>query len=91
MKSIPLLLVVLLSTALITAQAAITHLNDKNFIKKVNESPFTLVYFYSSTCKFCKEFTPKFEKISKNSQLISLNVTFAKMDAPSYQNFTKQY
>lgn len=53
----PLLLILLL---LAGTQALIQHLTDKNFQAKVNEAPFTLVYFYSSSCKFCKEFTPLF-------------------------------
>ncbi len=80
-----------LLTLLITTQTLITHLNDKNFDKKINESPFTFVYFYSSSCKFCKEFTPKFEKLSKNKDLIAASISFAKMDAPSYQNFSQRY
>jgi thioredoxin-like negative regulator of GroEL len=61
----PLLLLVL-AALLVSTQAVIHHLTDKNFHAKVNEAPFTLVYFYSSSCKFCKEFTPVFEKLSKN-------------------------
>lgn len=64
MKTFPFLLA--LATLFLAAQCAIHHLNDRNFIAKVNESPFTFVYFYSSSCKFCQEFTPKFEKLSKS-------------------------
>jgi thiol-disulfide isomerase/thioredoxin len=53
-------LLLMMSVLLAGTQAVIHHLTDKNFIEKVNDSPFTLVYFYSSGCKFCKEFTPKF-------------------------------
>jgi thioredoxin-like negative regulator of GroEL len=57
MKMRALLLILLL---LVGTQALIHHLTDKNFHTKVNEAPSTLVYFYSSSCKFCKEFTPLF-------------------------------
>ena len=40
--------------------SGIAHLNERNFHNKTNETPFTLVYFYSSGCQFCKEFNPKF-------------------------------
>lgn len=64
MKTLPFIIAI--ATLFLATQSAIHHLNDRNFIAKVNESPFTLVYFYSSSCKFCQEFTPKYEKLSKN-------------------------
>lgn len=64
------LIVVLAALALIIpSEAAFTHLADKNFYEKINSSPFTFVYFYSSSCQYCKEFTPKFEKLSKSKDL----------------------
>ncbi len=87
----PLFLIVLAAALLVGSQALIHHLTDKNFKTKVNESPFTLVYFYSSSCKFCKEFTPIFEKLSKNKQLIALNISFAKMDAPTFKDLAHGY
>lgn len=69
----------------------ISHLNNRNFKEKVNTHPFTLVYFYSSSCKFCQEFTPVFEKTARNPQVVSLNISFAKIDGPAYQNLTHSY
>lgn len=89
MKALSLLLAV--AVLALVAESAVLHLNDRNFIAKVNESPFTLVYFYSSGCKFCQEFTPKFEKLSKSQSLLNLSLAFAKIDSPTYQNFTYSF
>lgn len=89
MKALSLLLVV--SVLALAAESAVLHLNDRNFMAKVNEAPFTLVYFYSSGCKFCQEFTPKFEKLAKSQPLLNLSLAFAKIDSPTYQNFTYSF
>lgn len=86
MKALSILLAV--AALALAAQSAVLHLSDRNFLARVNEAPFTLVYFYSSGCKFCQEFTPKFEKLAKSPPLLNLSLAFAKIDSPTYQNFT---
>ena len=76
------LLVIL--TLVIASQSAIAHLTDKNYNKKIEQNTHTLLYVYSSSCNYCKEFTPVFEKLSRNSELSQLAVSFAKMDGPAY-------
>jgi thiol-disulfide isomerase/thioredoxin len=70
---------------LATTLAAVAHINAKNFNQRMKEAPFLLLYIYSSSCNYCKEFTPIFEKLEKNPQLKQLGVTLAKMDGPAYQ------
>jgi thiol-disulfide isomerase/thioredoxin len=67
MASVVNLLLLVLAISVGT-HTAITHLNAKNYDEKLQEAPFTLVYFYSSSCKFCKEFTPVFEKIAETRE-----------------------
>lgn len=89
MRALWLLMAV--AAAVLAAQSAVLHLNDRNFAARVSEAPFTLVYFYSSSCKFCQEFTPKFEKLAKSPALLNLSLAFAKIDSPTYQNFTSAF
>lgn len=81
-------LLILLLAFSMGAQAAISHLNPKNYQEKLQETPFTLVYYYSSSCQFCKQFTPVFEKLAKNETLAHLGIGFAKIDGPAYENFS---
>ena len=53
-----MLLLVLLASQ---TSAAVAHLSEKNFVNKLHENENTLVYIYSSSCNFCKEFTPIFQ------------------------------
>lgn len=80
-----MLLVVLLGSQ---TSAAVAHLSEKNFISKLHENENTLVYIYSSSCNFCKEFTPIFQELSQEASLQALNLAFAKMDGPAYENLT---
>jgi len=89
MKTFTLLL--LIAVMSIGARSLIHHLSDKNFVAKVNEAPATLVYIYSSSCKFCKEFTPIFEKVSKNAELLRLNYSFAKIDGPLFKDTVQAF
>jgi thioredoxin-like negative regulator of GroEL len=89
MKAINILLLIAIMS--IGAQSLIHHLNDKNFESKVNEAPVTLVYIYSSSCKFCKEFTPIFEKLSKNAELLKLNYSFGKIDGPLFKDTVQAF
>ena len=66
------------------ATAAVTQITDKNLAQKINQSPYTLIYFYSSACNYCKEFTPVFEKLAKNQNLTEIGVDFAKIDGPAF-------
>jgi thiol-disulfide isomerase/thioredoxin len=83
-RSLALLLPLLLATTL----AVLTQLSPKNFEQKVNDSPYLLLYIYSSSCAHCREFTPTFERLSKHPELQQLSVAFAKMDGPAYENLT---
>lgn len=87
MASVVNLLLLVLAISVGT-HTTITHLNAKNYDEKLQEGPFTLVYFYSSSCKFCKEFTPVFEKLQKHEKIVNLGVALAKIDGPTYQNLT---
>ena len=64
--------------------AGITHLTQKNFNEKVQSKEYVLVYVYSSSCNFCKEFTPKYQELSQYKPLQHLDLLFAKMDGPAY-------
>ena len=46
--------------AITITSAAVVQINAKNYQQKINESPILLIYFYSSSCNYCKEFTPVF-------------------------------
>jgi thiol-disulfide isomerase/thioredoxin len=85
-------LILLLSLLLaLGLSQGVSHLNNRNFKEKVNTHPFTLVYFYSSSCQFCQEFTPVFEKTARNPQVVGLNISLAKIDGPAYQNLTHSF
>ena len=73
----------------IAVAGAIVHLDNKNFQERINAAPFTFVYVYSSTCGYCKEFTPKFQKLANITELNELNIAFAKMDGPMYSNLSQ--
>lgn len=76
-------LLILLALAIAT-HAAIAHLTEKNYHQKIAQNTHTLLYIYSSSCNFCKEFTPVFEELSRNNELSQLSISFAKMDGPAY-------
>ena len=58
------LCILVLIVFFIGAAAPIPNLDFKNFDAKINSAPYTLVYVFSPSCGYCKEFTPKFEKLS---------------------------
>lgn len=37
-------------------------------------------------CKYCQQFTPKFEKVAKNDRVHG--VVYGKIDGPAYKNVT---
>lgn len=82
-----LLLIVTLTAPVLTA--SISHLNHRNFLPKLQEADFSLVYVYSSSCGFCKEFTPIFQQLASSQALSHLNISFGKMDGPGYDNLTE--
>lgn len=78
---------VLLLVIATVAFSAVTQINPKNFQQKVQEAPYTLVYLYSSSCNFCKEFTPAYEKLQNHQKIKELGVALTKIDGPTYQDF----
>ena len=83
MRISPLLIVILFLTTL-TAFSSIAHLTQKNFMEKIQSKENAIVYVYSSSCNFCKEFTPIFQQLSQHPPLQHLSLLYAKMDGPAY-------
>ena len=84
---ISLLTISILILTISGVSSSITHLTEKNFMSNIQSKEYALVYVYSSSCGFCKQFTPIFQKLSLHPPLLHLDLLFAKMDGPAYEDF----
>jgi thioredoxin 1 len=47
-----------------------------------------MVYFYSTTCGFCKQFSPEYNKLA---QQMKDKLVFGKLDLPAFPEFGTRY
>lgn len=66
----------------------VMQLDPSNFEDKLHGSEWLVVYFYSPSCGYCKEFSPAFNKVASHFQN---RVEFGKLDGSLYSEFGARY
>lgn len=79
-----LLLVLLLTVAM----GQVPQLDPNNLPERLRNSEWLMVYFYSPTCNYCKEFSPQFAKLAHQ---LKDSVEFGKLDAAMYTDVSAKY
>ena len=92
MKNIKMILIVVLGLFIITcssymvcAQKVSSHANTPGFQDVYNLKEPSVLYFYSDECKYCVEFMPAFDKVSKE---YNGKYHFVKFDVDDSKNNT---
>lgn len=74
------------------SEAALVELNPGNF-KKIVEDPKkdVFVMFYATWCGHCHNMMPHWENFAKKHDAVKDNIIIARLDAPTYQEISRQY